>query len=78
MFDLFENKILLCALGSWLVAQVLKTIIYAVINRGLDWKRLFGDGGMPSGHSATVCSLAAASALTYGLGSFEFAITFVP
>ena len=77
MFGLFENKILLCALGSWLVAQVLKTIIYAVINRGLDWKRLFGDGGMPSGHSATVCSLAAASALTYGLGSFEFASTFV-
>lgn len=77
MFGLFDNRILLCALGAWLTAQVLKAIIYAVINHGMDWKRLVGDGGMPSGHSATVCALATASALTYGLGSFEFAATFV-
>ena len=77
MLDLFQNKILICSLVAWLVAQVLKAAIYAVINRGIDWKRFIGDGGMPSGHSATVCALATASALTFGLGSFEFAVTFV-
>ena len=30
---------------------------------------------MPSGHSATVTSLAALSALTYGTDSFQFAVT---
>ena len=37
--------------------------------------RLFGDGGMPSGHSATVASMASLSAWMYGFGSFEFALT---
>ena len=77
MFGLLDNQLLICALIAWLVAQILKATIYAVINRGIDWKRLFGDGGMPSGHSATVCALATASALTYGLASFEFAVTFI-
>lgn len=77
MFGLLDNKILICSLAAWLVAQILKAIIYAVINRGMDWKRLIGDGGMPSGHSATVCALATSAALTYGLASFEFAVTFI-
>ena len=38
---------------------------------------MFGDGGMPSTHSATVCSLAAYSALACGMGSFEFAMAAV-
>lgn len=75
MLQLFQNRILICAVLSWLTAQVLKTVIFAVINRGIDWKRLFGDGGMPSGHSAAVSALAASSALVYGLASFEFAVT---
>ena len=46
-----------------------------IINKKFDIHRLFGDGGMPSGHSATVTSLATISALFYGTGSFEFAVT---
>lgn len=75
MLEIFQNRILICAVLSWLAAQVSKTVIYAVINRSFDWKRLFGDGGMPSGHSATVSALAAGCALVYGLASFEFAIS---
>ena len=74
-FDLIKNPLLITAISSWAVAQVLKVIINAVVNRELNWERLFGDGGMPSGHSATVSSLAVISALTYGTGSFEFAVT---
>lgn len=36
-----------------------------------------GSGGMPSSHSATVCGLTTASALCYGVESFQFAISFV-
>lgn len=73
--DLAFNPFLLIALSSWAVAQVLKVLINAVVMKKLDWTRLFGDGGMPSGHSATVSSLATASALVYGTNSFEFALS---
>lgn len=71
---LLNNRILVCGAVGWAVAQVLKTIIYALVNRELRWERMVGDGGMPSGHSATVSAMAAASGIAYGVQSFEFAI----
>ena len=75
LYDLVTNRFLITGVSSWFVAQILKTIIYAIINKKLVLERMFGDGGMPSGHSATVTSLAVISALTYGFGSFQFAVT---
>lgn len=72
--ELLSNPWLLCPVTSWLVAQVLKVIINAIIHKKLDWERLVGDGGMPSGHSATVSSLAMFALLKSGPGSFEFAV----
>lgn len=72
--ELLSNPWLLCPVTSWLVAQVLKVIINAIIQKKLDWERLVGDGGMPSGHSATVSSLAMFALLKSGPGSFEFAV----
>lgn len=73
-FDLMSNRILLTGILSWAIAQVLKTIIHAVVYKKIEWERLFGDGGMPSGHSATVTSIATMTALSFGFDSFEFAI----
>lgn len=73
--ELLTNEILICGALGWLSAQVLKTIIHAIINKGIDWSRLVGDGGMPSGHSATVTAMATRAAIVYGLGSFQFAVT---
>ena len=75
--DLISNRFLLTGISSWLWAQMLKTIIHALVTRRLDLSRLVGDGGMPSGHSATVSSFAVAAAFVYGLDSFEFAIAAV-
>lgn len=72
--DLLSNPFFLTSLSSWFVAQVLKVIINAVINKKIDLERLVGDGGMPSGHSATVSSMAMIAGLRFGFGSFEFAI----
>lgn len=72
--ELMANKFLLTSLSSWFVAQVMKVIINAFIHKKIIWERLFGDGGMPSGHSATVSSLALITGLHYGLDSFQFAI----
>lgn len=62
------------AVMGWLTAQVLKVIIYAIINREFKLERFVGSGGMPSSHSATVCALVTATILQYGTSSFEFAI----
>lgn len=75
LLDVFKNDVLMCGAMGWLTAQVLKTIIFAIINKGIDWTRLVGDGGMPSGHSATVTGMAVRSAMVYGFDSFQFAIT---
>ena len=72
--SLLTNPFLITSTSSWLIAQVVKTVIHAFVNKKLDMTRLFGDGGMPSGHSATVTSLATFSALVYGTGSFQFAV----
>ena len=73
--DLISNRFLITGVAAWFIAQVAKTIIYAIINKKWVWERIVGDGGMPSGHSATVTSLATISALTYGFNSFQFAVT---
>ena len=75
--EILGNQVLVCSVAGWTVAQVLKTIIDVVLNRSFNPERLFGSGGMPSSHSATVCALTTASGLKYGVGSFEFAISFV-
>ncbi len=74
---LLSNNLLICACSAWLLAQVIKTVLYAVLNHDFDWRRMFGDGGMPSAHSATVAALATRCVVLYGFESFEFAVTFI-
>ena len=75
LLGILRNRFFIVSVSSWFVAQFLKTVIYAIENKKWDWTRLFGDGGMPSGHSATVTSLAMMSGLTFGTDSFQFAVT---
>ena len=72
--DFITNPFMITAGSSWLIAQVIKTIIHTIIYKKIDFTRLFGDGGMPSGHSATVTSLAIFAGLEYTFGSFQFAV----
>ena len=74
--DLWNNTIFVSGALGWCVAQIFKTAIHLYLNRKFVAERLVGSGGMPSSHSATVCSLTTACLLHYGAGSFEFAISF--
>ena len=74
---IFTNDVLILPLVSWLVAQLLKVIITLIIDKRLSFERLFGDGGMPSGHSATVMALVVMVGWRAGFGSAAFAIAFV-
>ena len=58
ILGIIYNDVLIVSLASWLIAQLIKIIINAVVNKKFDIERLFGDGGMPSGHSATVTAMA--------------------
>lgn len=73
--ELLANRVLIAGIAGWATAQVIKAILYAILNRDFSIERLFGDGGMPSGHSATVSAMATMSLLHYGIGSFEFAVS---
>ena len=72
--ELLQNDILWAGILSWFTAQVIKTILYAVLNKEIDFSRMIGDGGMPSAHSATVTAVAAMTGLTGGFGSSLFAV----
>ena len=71
-----QNKPLMCALLSWLAAQVIKTVIHLLVERKLEWDRLVGMGGMPSSHTAFVFSLMLMVGITEGVGSTLFALAF--
>lgn len=72
--ELLSNQILISGAVGWFTAQFCKTLLYAVLNHKLDITRFWGDGGMPSAHSATVSCMAVSAGLVYGVGSFQFAI----
>ena len=71
----FTNEFLMTGMSSWLIAQFIKMIINLFSHKEIRLKNLFADGGMPSGHSATISSLATVSALSFGTNSFQFAVT---
>lgn len=75
LLQLLHNTIFMSAILGWLIAQILKTIIYGILNKTFKPERMVGSGGMPSSHSATVCALATAAGIEFGLGSAEFAIS---
>ena len=75
--DLITNPFIIAGTSSWLIAQIIKTIIYGVLNHTFRAERLVGDGGMPSGHSATVTGLAMMCLLRCGPASVEFAIALI-
>ena len=70
---IFTNPVLLVPACSWIIAQILKAVINAIMNKKFSLSRLFGDGGMPSGHSATVTSLAVMCGLSPS-GGFDSAV----
>lgn len=71
------NYPLSISLTGWLVAQVLKTLINGLLLGKFSLERMWGSGGMPSSHSATVCSLVVAAARLYGPDSAIFALAFI-
>ena len=75
--DFFTNPCILARLTAWILSQILKTVTHLCTQKTFDWRRLLGDGGMPSSHTATVTAQMTACGLTCGLNSPEFAVSFI-
>lgn len=76
LIEILSNRILLCALTGWFVAQVLKIPTYWLVEKKLDWRRLFGSGGMPSSHTAFVVALTIMVGAMEGFDTAVFAVSF--
>lgn len=77
MTQIEYNYVLTTGILSWLSAQVIKTIIHLIQYKTFNPERLVGSGGMPSSHTALVCSATLAVSRKYGTGSAVFAIMFI-
>ena len=61
-----SNYIINLAFISWSLAQVIKTLLTLIQVKEFRAERLFGAGGMPSSHSALVCSITVGMAKLQG------------
>lgn len=71
------NPVLFLAVLAWFIAQVLKVVINLTVQKELNLRLLISSGGMPSSHSALVCSCAATIGQLDGLHSTSFALAAV-
>ena len=79
---LFENVIFLSTASSLCIAQLVKMLIYILTHRRRKLRdtietAIWRTGGMPSSHSAVVCSLTTSVGLTEGISSNLFVFCFV-
>ena len=72
--EFFLNEIFLFTIFSWAAAQFIKIVLTLFTEKKFKFERVFGDGGMPSGHSATVTALAILVGWVEGFGSAAFAL----
>lgn len=71
------NFVLVTALCASLLAQLIKVLLNLFIFHRFIAERMWGAGGMPSSHSATVCAMVVATGRYCGISSSQFAIAAV-
>ncbi|MBQ6505029.1 MAG: divergent PAP2 family protein [Flexilinea sp.] len=77
MGSIFQNHALVAALIAMASAQLLKPFLHYLMYHEWDPAQMFGSGGMPSSHSAFVCSLALVTGMRAGFDSEVFAVAAV-
>ncbi len=73
----FANDVFWTVVSAWFTASLLKAIFYSIQKKEINFRRLIGNGGMPSTHSASVVSLAIAVGFKEGWDSTALAISLV-
>ena len=71
------NYVLVTAISASLTAQLIKVLLILFIFHRFIAERMWGAGGMPSSHSATVCAMVVATGRYCGVNSAVFAVAAV-
>lgn len=71
------NYILVTAVLSWWLSQIIKFVINIIKYKTFNFERLTGAGGWPSAHSSMVCSASTAVFRVEGPASTAFAIVVI-
>jgi acid phosphatase family membrane protein YuiD len=74
LLDIFQNKVLICVLAAWLIAQALKIPTEYLRSRKWMWAMFFAAGGMPSSHTALMVAGTLSVGLYYGFDNPLFGI----
>jgi hypothetical protein len=74
---IYNNALWIAPIFSFIVAQLMKYVVYAIQYKVLRKERLTGAGGMPSSHSSGVCTLIVIMARSEGMYSPVFAIALI-
>lgn len=80
--SLFENIIFLSTITSLCIAQIIKMVLYLLTHKNIKVldaieTMVWRTGGMPSSHSAIVCSLATSTGIKEGISSNYFIFSLV-
>ncbi len=67
-------EIIISAMTGNCLAQFYKFIVYLIVYKQLNFKRLFQTGGMPSSHSSFMMAMTTSTGLISGFNSVPFAI----
>ncbi len=75
--EFLKNYVIMASVAAWLLAQVMKFFVAWIVDGKPDVSRLFGDGGMPSAHSATVVCMTVMIGHACGVSSPVFGLAFL-
>ena len=75
--EIMSNKFIVVPVLLWFFIQCFKVISDLIKTKKFNFKRVLGAGGMPSSHSAVVCSLATLVGIELGFSSPEFGISLI-
>lgn len=75
--ELVGNKYIVVPMFIWLGIQIFKVLWDLIKEKKFNFKRILGAGGMPSSHSAVVCSLATMIGRDEGFDSPMFGLAVI-
>ncbi len=77
MITIWSNKYLWIPVITWFLIQTFKFLFDLVKNKKVNFRRLWGSGGMPSSHSAVMTALSTTIGYTEGIDSPIFALAVI-
>ena len=77
LLQILGNRPIWAGIYAWFIAQAIKVVLTFISEKRIAIDRMWGSGGMPSSHSALVCSMASCIGKHFGFDAPIFAVSVV-